>query len=363
MKALCSGDLHIGYRHVETFPHINRLEVTIQIVYDMIRLCKIKDVRIIILNGDVLDKAYPSLDVLLELMYALLAAKGEGISVYWVRGNHEVALRTKLAQNVMHLFESLCHVVCEPQSITSDKAIIMLCPWYPDAEVMKSVFREMNRAWTIGETRRRILFTHLPLREAHVSPSNQTIGGPIGVDDLFPENWTAVMLSDLHMAQFVGDKGQVCYMGAPIPHTFGDTDTVGLWFIDTEANVFEPIDITHDANHWFDGLPPYRLPRYPRFQRWFSDNEEEMPKFPIDPNDYNEVRIHPKWMGYFKKMYPTCRVLPLEGAVEIAPIDPAGERLSIDDIATAEGLVGAWMKRKKVENPILKKLGMELLQT
>ncbi len=40
LRAIVSGDLHIGRRHQQTYPHIDRLEVSCRVLYDMANLAQ-----------------------------------------------------------------------------------------------------------------------------------------------------------------------------------------------------------------------------------------------------------------------------------------------------------------------------------
>lgn len=360
MKVIASGDNHIGKRHVDTYPHVNRVEVTVRVLYDMLHLCKVHGCLIMILNGDLLDKAYPDLETLLEVYRALQFIRAEGVTVYWVRGNHEVYINSQLDRNVMHLFHGICQVVTEPQSICSDTTAIVMVPWYPDPKMMKKLYDEAALL-VRADKRTCLLFTHVGLAEGRISPSNMMLPQPIATVDLHPECWDAVFLSDYHEHQMLGG-GNVCYMGAPIPHTFGDSGQVGVWLLDTDRNDYEPIDL-RDGPVW-DGLPPFERPRYPRFQRWSGADSVNLPMFPIDPRDYNEVRVHPNHIAYYKSLYPTARVLPVDGTEDYAPtVLVDGVRLKKDDVHSISGLVEAWLNYKQVttDREALFQVGMELL--
>jgi hypothetical protein len=240
MKIIASGDLHIGTRHTDTYPHLDRRIISSRVLYDMIYLCRKYDARTMILDGDVVDKAFPDLQTLLEIVWALQEARVHGITVYWIRGNHEVYLTSHLAVNVMHLYGSLCEVVSDPRSIVTSTTAILMIPWLPDDGAMKRLYEEAAML-VAAEKRNTLLFTHVALREGRLSASNKMLAQPISIVDLHPEVWNAIFLADYHAHQMLADNA--CYMGAPVAHTFGDDSIVGPWVIDTDTCEFFPVDL------------------------------------------------------------------------------------------------------------------------
>lgn len=359
MKIVSSGDLHVGTKHQGTYPQKDRRAITTRVLYDMLRICQVNGSRCMILNGDVLDEAYPDLQTLLELHWALMAVRAEGVTVYWIRGNHEVHIKSQLDVNVMHLFQNVCQVVVEPQSFTSDTSVVMMIPWYPDERLMRRLYDEAALL-VHRDPRHCVLFTHAGLKEGRISPSNRQLPQDIAVCDLHPEVWDAVFLSDYHAHQMLAEN--VCYMGAPIPHTFGDWSIVGPWLIDTDAAAYRAVDIVAGDDGWFEGMPPFRSPRYPRFQRWSHQDPSTMPEWPIDLEDYNEIRVHPALKERVQALHPGCRVLPPEDIGFSPAVVIDGVRLREEDIRTSTGLVEAWLKyRGKSDDIRLKEIGLQLL--
>ena len=343
MKVVVSADLHLSSKMIQGRP---RLPVSMQLMADLIKLCQINGAKYLFLLGDVLDQKMPiPYDVVCDLYKFFLTVKNSTqIKIVWLRGNHETPYKTDPLKSVITLFSEVVHVVNTEEVIEIDRNFFYCLPWFPENAFIKKAqdFAVMAHA---DRAKRKFLFTHVGLKEGRVSASNIQIPQRVGVSHLHPEMYDLVLLGDYHAHQAVGDN--VFYLGAPIPHCYGDTDIMGPWLLDTDAMEMDPLV-----------LPT----RPPQFSRWtvLDDGCLVLPGY--RPDDYNRIEAAPRLVESVRIRYPDADLRVLD-AGEAEP-DLGGSRLSASDVSDPSRLLERYIEyvRVKEEDKVrLKGIGATLL--
>jgi DNA repair exonuclease SbcCD nuclease subunit len=288
----------------------DRLPVYEELLKDLLVLCKDCEVGHLFLLGDVIDaKNSPPREVLLLVYRWLRRALKRKVKVHWLRGNHESPSRSRPHDSLMELFSEMCHVILKPETIFLDSVAISLLPWYlPEEFVDYSILT----AEVDAGGARRILMSHVATREGQVQPGKQA-SQKVSTADLLPEKYDLVLLGDYHAHQFLGKN--ICYLGAPIPHTFGDWGIEGPWLIEVTGE-----DISMQV------LP---LIGYPRFCQWEIQDKKDLDLKGYREEDYNRIFTHPSLMSLVESRYPDAEVRPISKQIEV---DLSGSRISVSDL-------------------------------
>lgn len=251
-RLVVAADIHIRDAHVHGKP---QLPVGLGLLD---RLCDEASKRnaALVIAGDLVHQklSFP-INVYLGILSTFERWCSRGLSVYWIRGNHETPDKEQPSRSLIRLFDGMVSVVNDRPLYVGDVAMV---PWFP-AERMRAAFDEARQAFS-RRSGNRYLISHVGLKEGKVAPSNFYPPSDMSVSDLHPSAWTRVYLGDYHAHQFVAKN--VMYCGAPIPHTFGDAGNQGAWYQDTVTDEFSVIP----------------MPGFPSFKQWDLDTPDKFEK-------------------------------------------------------------------------------------
>lgn len=181
--------------------------------------------------GDFLHFKYGfEMRLLLEIEELIVEYKRRGIETYGIPGNHDKPWEEEADKVALRLLSGQWY--CDAQCIEIEGTLYGFLPWFPAAQFAEESKKLARTA--MDHSGLKFLFSHTPLQEGFVSPSNYQIETQIRVADLYPDAWDKVFLGDLHAHQWVTPK--VVYLGAPRPRTWGDHENRGYWLLDVGTN-------------------------------------------------------------------------------------------------------------------------------
>lgn len=332
MNILVTADVHVSDRVVQNRP---RLPVYAKLL-DRIRATALqRDCEHVVIIGDFIDqKNKMPRDVYLLVYDFLTKCKQEGLTVHWVRGNHETPSRTNPEMDcLMRLFDRVCQVYTRPGHIKVGDRQILFLPWYPREQYLRYIEMAIKQ-FDDGS----ILFTHIGLREGQTSPSNYYPRGDVTVNDLHPEKWSIVLCGDYHAHQKLAPN--VAYCGAPIAHNYGDWNIKGLWLL----------NVNTDPGDFRVKTSAVSLADFPQFYQYEIATLPINAEIVVNNKDYTRCYVASHLIESFRSSYvdnPNLDIRPLHEAV-IEAEAPTNSRISLEDAGSDHRLCERWLNHKKV---------------
>lgn len=256
MKFLHIADLHIG-KVVNDF---SMLEDQKFILEQIAGMAKANQVSMVVIAGDVYDRAIPPAEAVTLFDEFLTRLTGEGIQVAMISGNHDSPERlcfgkTLLDKQGVHIAgmqkESLTRVrFKEPEGETefillpflkpaqagaktsSEAVALLLHQYWKEEEAEASMDRRDEKQSTKKqEGKKRVLVTHFFVtddgREPELSDSETTVhvGGLDNVDASLFQGFDYVALGHIHKPQQIGTH-PIWYAGSPLKYSFGEVNQI-----------------------------------------------------------------------------------------------------------------------------------------
>lgn len=346
-RILCTADVHVGDKTIVT-GNISRARLPVykSLCKELVSIARANGCTAIIISGDLIDQKnkFP-MEVYLAVLEFLQEADKWGVKVIWVRGNHETPNFETPERTLMGLFENHAKIFLSPGSIQIENTTLVFIPWYhPDKyrEYVDKAVKAVKDKGLRSKGKKAVLFTHIGLAEGATSPSNFHPPSSLSVKDLHPSEWDLVLIGDYHAAQQL--LPNVAYMGAPIPHTFGDFDIKGVWLLDTE-------DLRCTA---------YPTSCAPQFEQWeIKDGDTSLPDY--NKNNYNRIHTTPMLKEIVRGLYPDADIRTILTTTEVVTANTS--RISLDSSKSYNSLVDRFVDYKRSELPEeLKTLGKELIK-
>lgn len=228
----------------------------------------------------------------LSMLYDELQwSKNKGVLWIWVRGNHEVGIKSLPHMTPMHFFQEVCWCIIKPQVISLMGCEIAFLPWYR-AEEFRSAAKLLAKEMR-GRAGTRILMAHVGLDEGKPSASNMYVHQDVSLLHLMQQHYDLVMLGDYHRHQYLSDKA--LYLGCPISHAYGDEGDQGVWLIDTALNVFQQ--------------QPFERGLFPQHRVWvIGDNPLSTALLDYRREDHNRITVPAGQREVYAQLYPTALV-------------------------------------------------------
>jgi DNA repair exonuclease SbcCD nuclease subunit len=332
-KWILTADTHANNR----LP--GNLEFSRQLIVDMGTLAREHGARHVIFAGDLLDQKHGlNLPVLLAVHSGLETIKAMGVRPIILPGNHDQPHPENPGFSPLVLLQKWATVLLSPRVVEGEDYSLVLIPWRPPEEYRKLVL-EFTKA-VFASRKRKILISHVSLAEGKVSPS-QSIHQPIRAADLCPEAYQHVFLGDYHAAQALPGVEHVRYLGAPIPHTFGDYDNVGPWLFDTGSGALTPLRLPSD---------------YPAFRKWAVSGEAGLPLPGYKPGNRNRILCPIEIMGLVKAAYPDAEIHPVEQEIKVE-----GSRIEKAETLTPQDIFSKWRSAQGLPVKPWQKMGEHYL--
>lgn len=256
MKFLHIADLHIG-KVVNDF---SMLEDQKFILEQIAGMAKANQVSMVVIAGDVYDRAIPPAEAVTLFDEFLTRLTEEGIQVAMISGNHDSPERLCFGQTLLdkqgvHIAgmqrESLTRVrFKEPEGETefvllpflkpaqtgaktsSEAVALLLHQYWKEEEAEASMDRRDEKQSTKKqEGKKRVLVTHFFVtddgREPELSDSETTVhvGGLDNVDASLFQGFDYVALGHIHKPQQIGTH-PIWYAGSPLKYSFGEVNQI-----------------------------------------------------------------------------------------------------------------------------------------
>ena len=239
MKIVHLSDLHLGKRVNE----FSMLEDQEYILTKIINIIDEQSPEVIIIAGDVYDKAVPSAEAVELFDDFLVRLSKRNLKVFVISGNHDSAERIAFGGRLMD--KSGIHMspvyngTIEPITLTDEFGNVKfyMLPFVkplnvrrfcPDQEVItyteaiKAAIENMK----IDLSERNVLVTHQFVTGAMRTESEDiSVGGTDNVDASVFEGFDYVALGHIHRAQKCGSE-YVRYSGTPLKYSFSEANDV-----------------------------------------------------------------------------------------------------------------------------------------
>lgn len=236
MKILHTADLHIGKKIFE-LSMIEDQKYILKQIYD---IAVREQVDVVLIAGDVYDRAVPSTEavsLLDDFLTSLIWAK---IPVIMISGNHDSPERVAFADRILEkrgLY--IAGNYCEPlKTVTLEDEygpVTFVCmpfvkPAVTGNATASQAVEQMLSTLPVplDGSRRQVLLTHFFVTgeqeetpELSDSAGDVNVGGLDNVPAGLFQNFAYVALGHIHRPQHIG-KGNVYYAGAPLKYSFGE---------------------------------------------------------------------------------------------------------------------------------------------
>lgn len=251
MRFLHTSDWHLG----RGLHGVSLLAEQARFLQHLAEVVREQRVDLLVVSGDVYDRALPGLDAVTVLDEGLDAILATGVQVLMTSGNHDSAQRLgfgrrRLARAGLHL-RTRVEEVTEPVLLQDDDGPVacfglpylepaLVAPGLGVARSHEAVLGALAgqvrvRAEALG-VERVVVSAHAFVAGGAPSTSERDIrvGGVDRTAVSVFEGFSYVALGHLHAPQELTDT--VRYCGSPLPYSFGEADQVkGCWLVDVTA--------------------------------------------------------------------------------------------------------------------------------
>ncbi len=237
MRIVHLSDLHIGKRVNE----FNLLEDQEYILFKILRIIDDYKPEVVIIAGDVYDKAIPNVEAVTMFDNFLAHLSKRHLKTFIISGNHDSPERLSfgsvlMKQSGVYIFGTYNGKI-DPIILTDDYGDlnIYLLPfikpvhvrqYFPDSQINNytQALRVVIDSFSIDTTKRNILVTHQFIIGSEICDSEElSVGGTDGVDVSVFEGFDYVALGHLHGPQSIG-KETIRYSGSPLKYSFSETN-------------------------------------------------------------------------------------------------------------------------------------------
>lgn len=239
MKVLHVSDLHIGKR----VNGMSMLDDQRYILRQILDIAEKRQVSVLLIAGDVYDKASPSAEAVTVFDAFLTDAVAAGLRVLAIPGNHDSAERIAYAQGLLEK-----QGVCLPPVYAGEVERVeleddhgpvefWLLPFlkpgdvrrfFPDEEIgddYSAALRAVLGACVIDQGKRNVVLSHQLVTAYGTAPDRADdeikLGGMDNVDVSVYDAFDYVALGHVHRPQRVG-RDTVRYSGSPLKYSFGE---------------------------------------------------------------------------------------------------------------------------------------------
>ena len=237
MKILHLGDLHLGKRVNE----ISMIEDQKFILDQIVTLVKEEKIDVILLCGDIYDKAIPTIEAIHLLDEFLEELSDLKVKVLMISGNHDSAERLSFGAK---LFESSDIYISQVYDGEMKRIVlkdqygpisVYLLPFLKPAAVRHALQRDDINTYEEGvmaalqeceidTTQRNVLVAHQFVTGADRSDSEETwVGGLDNVSAEVFKDFDYVALGHIHRSQKMG-RETLRYSGTPLKYSFSEAD-------------------------------------------------------------------------------------------------------------------------------------------
>ncbi len=230
---LCTGDIHLG-RHPSRVP-TDVSELTVSHIWEkIVDLAIDRDVDLVALTGDIIDRENRYFEALGPLENGLHRLAARGISTFAVAGNHDYDVLTRLEDS--EHFRLLGRGGRWERVVfkRDDIPVLQILGWsFPSRHVAKSPLSTLERDLDLLEHRD---IPAVGLLHADLD-SSQSRYAPVSTSELAASPVAIWLLGHIHrpMSRSSADGGLVLYPGSPQPLDPGETGVHGPWIVEVGA--------------------------------------------------------------------------------------------------------------------------------
>lgn len=259
MKILHTSDLHLGKNLSEE----SFYEDQKHILNEIIKVVSEKDVKVVMIPGDIYDKSIPSLEASTLFDSFLTKLSKMGVKTLITSGNHDSNERLAFGSNIFNEFN--IHIVTkyngEIDKINVDDVCFYMLPFLKPFHI-KSLMSEQEyenvnnsnemMKWildreNIDKSKKNILLCHqfvmwdgkLPEQSDSESISLNNVGTIDAIDVNMFDDFDYVALGHIHRPQKI-KRDTVRYSGTPLKYSFSEVnDNKGVVIFDTDNLNYE----------------------------------------------------------------------------------------------------------------------------
>ena len=233
--ALVTGDVHL-----RDGPYRDDLQIGKKLLTDLRDTAKKAKCPYVIIAGDLFHSKKPSWDVVIACYLGLKSMKRAGQTVFWCRGNHDLAVKSDPSHTIMSLFADVCIPILEPYKLEDESTVIWIVPWY-EGPAYKLVIKAIHKYTLSHPTKKHYIISHIGIKEGEVT-ENFWVNQEIGSKDLCPELYQSILLGDYHYAQRIGTN--IYYLGPPIALDFATREpSYCPWYMDWVSPVPKAVQL------------------------------------------------------------------------------------------------------------------------
>lgn len=233
MRFLHTGDLHIG-KYVHDF---SMLEDQAHILNQILEIAVRERVDVLLLAGDIYDRALPMAEAVSILDDFLTRVLAEHIRIIMISGNHDSPERVEFAGRILKkqgLYITGTYDQDRNKVTLQDEygEVTFLCmpfckPGVLGAHSCQEAMAGLLSEAQIDRTGRNVLLTHYFVTDGGSQPAlsdSETmihVGGLDNVEASLFEDFDYVALGHIHRPQQIGDR-PVYYAGSPLKYSFSE---------------------------------------------------------------------------------------------------------------------------------------------
>jgi exonuclease SbcD len=246
MRVLHSSDWHLG----RSFHRESLLSAQAAFIDHLVDTAREERVDVVVVSGDVYDRALPPVDAVALCNEALARLKALGVHTVLISGNHDSAVRLGFGADLMERV----HLRTDPDRawvpvVIGDVAFYGIP--YLEPEIVKGPWELAERSHTAAvayamdrirahPASRKVVLAHAFVTGGEASDSERdiSVGGIANVPLSAFAGVDYVALGHLHGRQTMSDT--VRYSGSPIAYSFSEAGhRKGSWLADLDANQVE----------------------------------------------------------------------------------------------------------------------------
>lgn len=234
MKIMHLSDLHIGKQIYEQ----SLIEDQKYILNQILQIIKQENVTVLMLCGDIYDRAIPPSEAVLLFDYFLTELKKMNIKVLMIAGNHDSKERLSYAKNILENDNIFIETKVKDKirKISIEDVDFYLLPYtkpidvkeyFPEVTDYTSCIKELINNTDIDKSRKNIILSHQFVTGSNIDLQTSdsevlSLGGMDNVDISVYNDFDYVALGHIHRSQKLL-KEEIRYSGSILKYSFSES--------------------------------------------------------------------------------------------------------------------------------------------